>query len=180
MTRRSLRLLTTLAAMAIPAGVGAQTSIQSFEGLQRVLKPGEMVVVTDTNGRETRGTVRDVSASSLVILSSDARTFAEPAVLRIRRTDRLANGTLIGLGIGAAVGLIGLASTAGKGDAVYFWEFIGVWLCPASGAGLGAIVDHAIGNELIYNAPTRGGAGTVTVSQRFAKRPVGLSVSFRF
>lgn len=160
---------------------GAQTSVQSFDQLQQVLKAGQTVVVTDTNGRETKGKVRDVSASSLIILSSDTQTFAEPAVLRIRRTDRLANGTLIGLSIGAAVGALGLASTYHQGtDAVYYWADIGVWLSPAAGAALGAIADHATGSEPIYIAPTRAGAGKVTVSPVSARRTTGLSVSFRF
>jgi hypothetical protein len=167
--------------MAIPTAAGAQTSVQSFDQLQQVLKAGQTVVVTDTNGRETKGKVRDVSASSLVILSSATRTFAEPAVLIIRRTDSLANGTLIGLGIGAAVGFLGMASTYHQDtEAVYFWFYIGSWLSPAAGAALGAIADHARGNELVYIAPTRAGAGKVTVSPLFSKRAAGLSVSFRF
>lgn len=178
MTRCSLRFLMTLAAMAIPATAGAQTPVQSFDQLQHVLKSGQKVVVTETNGHETKGEVLDVSASALAILVSDTRTFSEPAVLKITRTGNH-HGLLIGLGIGAAVSVLGLASSRNS-ERVYFWEFIGVWTFPAAGVVAGAIADHARGDELIYIAPGRAGAGKVTVSPLFAKRAAGMSVSFRF
>ena len=176
-----LTALLALAAIAVPAAAGAQTPVDSFERLQHVLKVGQSVVVTDSTGHRTKGTVQDLSATSLAILAPGARTFAPSSVLMIRRADTRHKWTLIGLGAGAAIGTVGVVSTLQRNsDAVYFWVYIGVWLSPAAGATAGAIADHQIGSRPIFLAPSGAGAGKVSVSPLFAKRAAGLSVSFRF
>lgn len=183
MITRSRRLLIAAVAMAIPATAGGQAPVQSFDQLERVLKVGQRVVVTDAEGRETKGKVQDLTSGQLVVQASDTRTFREPDVLKIRRASvhGVRNGILAGLGIGAAVGVAGFAATYHSGDdAVYYWAYIGTWLSPAVGAGVGAIAGRAWGNETVYIAPARTGAARVTVSPLLAKRATGLSVSVRF
>lgn len=102
-----------LAVALVPNAASAQTVARSFDELQRTLKVGQTVFVTDESGRQTQGKVADVSASSLVILTPETRTFVEGAVTEIRRTDRLWKGALIGLGAGAIPGATaGLAGCA--------------------------------------------------------------------
>jgi len=77
-----------LAVALVPNAASAQTVGRSFDELQRTLKVGQTVFVTDESGRQTQGKVADVSASSLVILTPETRTCVEGAVTEIRRTDR--------------------------------------------------------------------------------------------
>lgn len=54
-----------------PGFAHAQAAGGPFEQLQRRVKPGQIVIVTDTSGQTTVGRTSEVSASSLVI---DVRT----------------------------------------------------------------------------------------------------------
>lgn len=183
MTARIRTLLLSLGAVLVPVTATAQTPVASFDLLRTVVKPGDTVVVVEAGGAGTKGIVRALSPASLSIQTSDsdARTFQRSSVVSIRRSDGLMNGALIGLGIGAGIGLAGFASTYHQGtDAVYFWGYIGVWLCPAAGAAVGALTDRAIGNQVLYLAPARQGAGRVSVSPIARTRAAGMAVSVRF
>lgn len=57
------------AAVLIPASVQGQTIAHSFDELQRIVKAGQTVIVTDANGEETRGRIISVSESSLVVFA---------------------------------------------------------------------------------------------------------------
>ena len=86
-----------LAVTLFPSGVGAQTVARSFETLQGILKAGEIVVVTEKTGQETRGRVAEVSTSSLVLVIPEKtggleiwtgrRAFAADGVAEILRSD---------------------------------------------------------------------------------------------
>ncbi len=183
MTGRHRAVWLLLSAVLVPVNAAAQTPAASFDLLERIVRPGDAVVVVDSSGARTKGIVRALSAASLSIQTSDsdARTFPQSSVVSMRRTDGLMNGILIGLGIGAGVGLAGFASTYHQGtDAVYFWGYVGVWLCPAVGAAIGALADRAIGNEVLYVAPPRAGTGRVGVSPIARSRAAGVTVSVRF
>jgi hypothetical protein len=139
-----------------------------------------MVIVTDASGQETKGKVADVSASALVVLASDKRTFVDGTITKIRRTDSLLNGTLIGAGVGGALVIFGVQSTRGNSDAFYKWEVIGSWLAPAIGAVTGALADRAIGTGSVYLAPSRVARASMAVSPSFATRGRGVLVWVRF
>lgn len=146
-----------LALVLAASGAEAQTA-HSFDELQRILKAGQMVVVTDETGRETKGKVADVSPSSLVLLELEItrdgreawtakRTFANAVVRKIVLRDSLWNGSLIGLGVGAVPGVI-----LGAGIATYCYNeatecsSLGALIAAgiaAAGAGIGAAIDGA-------------------------------------
>lgn len=182
MTNSSRRVLCAfaMASTLFPATVRAQAAAQSFADLQRILRVGQMVIVTDASGQETKGKIADVSASALVVLGSDRRTFVDGTITKIRRTDPLWNGALIGAGLGGALVTVGVQSTRGRSDAFYLWEFIGSWLAPAMGAISGALADRAIGTGSVYLAPSRVSRASIAVSPSFARRGRGVLVSFRF
>ena len=73
----SRHMWSTLAVFVIlaPSAAPAQTIANSFEELRTVLKKGQTIVVTDASGHRARGKVADVSPSSLVVLTPEARTF---------------------------------------------------------------------------------------------------------
>ena len=76
-------------------GAGAQQLAGSFEQLRVLVKPGETVRVTNRAGQEVRGTLAELSSSSLeIIVSGTRRHFVESDidVIRTRRADSLANG----------------------------------------------------------------------------------------
>jgi carboxymethylenebutenolidase len=73
----------------------AQEVASSFEQLRALLKPGETVSVTDTDGRETTGTIADLSSSSLGLLIAGTRHDVperDVKTMRQRRGDSLWNG----------------------------------------------------------------------------------------
>jgi hypothetical protein len=163
-------------AAVFPNNAQAQVVARSFDDLQRILKVGEKVVVTEDSGEQTRGKVANVSATSLTVLTPGKQLFLERTVAQIRRSDSLWNGALIGAGVG---GLTFFAGTGIEDDpAVYYWLYIGSWLFPTTGAIVGALLDRATGNEPIYVTHSRQPA--VALSPWFGRKGTGISVSLRF
>jgi hypothetical protein len=152
---RIVAALVMVAGLALPAW--AQRGIESFERLPGVVKPGQMVVVTDNAGRETSGLVTEVSASSLTLAlkRQQQRVFTGDAVRAIRRTDPLGNGTLAGLGAGIAA-TSAFAARCGK---YKYSEESGPCMAAAMSSALlwipmaaliGRAIDRAHGNTQIY------------------------------
>lgn len=88
--------------------VSAQEVATSFEDLQRVIKPGDTITVTDQIGATIKGTLAALSASTLELrVQRDplvpALHFQERDINNIvrRRHDPLWNGMLIGFASGA-------------------------------------------------------------------------------
>ena len=170
-------MCSTLAVFVIlaPSPAPAQTVSTSFEELRQVLKKGRTVVVTDATGQRTRGKVADVSPSSLVVLTPEARTFTEGTVSEIRATDPVWNGALIGAAIGTGFAMWDyLIDPSEPGNAVAFT--IGIGLGSAIGAGIDALVNR--GGKLLYASarPIR----RVTISPVLGKDRQGALVSVRF
>ena len=74
-----------------------------FADLQRLLKPGQSVIVTDESGKDTQGILSDITPSSLTLLGPGGQTFGETAVTKVTVRDGIWNGVLIGLGVGAVI-----------------------------------------------------------------------------
>jgi hypothetical protein len=167
-----------------PGTAGAQTVANSFEELQRMLKPGQMVVIADDAGVETKGKVLDISASSLTILTPDQRTFPNSGVAQVRRTDSLWNGALIGAGVGGGAFGLGWLSCVYQDVGCDFWGdpggFVTSWLAPATGAIVGALMDRAKGNEPIYRARSQPSRASFTMSPLLDKKKRGVSLAVRF
>jgi hypothetical protein len=145
---------------------------------------GDNVIVADVMGREVRGTITDISASSLVlVVGKDRIEFLEGDVETVSRRDSRWNGTLWGLGAGAVLGALldqRLVDEYGRED-IQVGESV-AFIVEASGigAGVGFAVDPLItGRRVIYlrSPSTR---GTASVSPMWGPSRRGILVSMRF
>lgn len=171
------RIWSTLAVLAIlaPSPAPAQTASDSFDALRQVLKKGQTVVVTDANGRRTKGKVADVSPSSVVVFTPEARTFTEDTVAEIRVTDPLSNGALIGAAIGTGFALWDyLIDPSEPGNAAVF--AVGIGLGTALGAGIDALVNR--GGTVLYASPRQ--TPHLMISPLLGRDRRGAQVSLRF
>jgi hypothetical protein len=137
--------------VAAPAAAAAQGIATTFQELRLLVRQGDTVTVTDVNGQEVSGKIADLSASSLVLTANNqAREWREMEVATIkqRRGDSLANGALIGLGIGAGVAAIGIAMWVSSDD--YVGDVSGgevvfaMAMYGGLGAGIGTGIDALI------------------------------------
>jgi hypothetical protein len=90
----------------LPATGGAQELAGSFDQLRVLVKPGDTVRVTDSRGQEVRGSIANLSPSSLALQAGEGRrTFLETDIAAIhqRRNDSLANGAKWGFAVGAGL-----------------------------------------------------------------------------
>src|SRR5262245_42736191 len=71
-SRRVFHLL-MLAVGLFPGAAAAQTTVRTFDQLQNILKPKTLLAVTDETGAESRGTVTEVSATTLTLLEVTRR-----------------------------------------------------------------------------------------------------------
>ena len=159
----------------VPSPAPAQTVANSFDELRQVLKKGQTVVVTDASGQRTKGRVWDVSPSSVVVRSPEARTFTEGTVTEIRVTDSLSNGALIGAAIGAGLATWDyLIDPSEPGNAVAF--AMGIGMGTAIGAGIDALVNR--GGKILYASPRQ--TRRVMISPVLGRDRQGARVSVRF
>lgn len=109
--RRTIALFIALMSMA--AAAHAQAPATSFGELPSRLSIGETVFVTNRTGKTVKGTVQQVSETTLVLRrSTDDVTLTASDVQRIsRRGHTLRNGALTGLAAGFVLGGM-LAATA--------------------------------------------------------------------
>jgi hypothetical protein len=163
-------------------GAAPLAAQESFADVQRLLRPGDAVSLIDTNGSEIRGRVAGVGSSSLRIATRQSeREWPAQAIWQIRRNgDSLRNGTLIGLTIGGAIGVVGglawasLLHNEGHGalGGFVFLATVGA----GSGAGLGAGFDALIRDRtLVYQRTNR-----MAISPIVARDRAGLQVRIRF
>ena len=182
------RILAAGAAMLLlPTFAGAQEPVKSFDQLNTRLKVGDTVWVTDAQGREVKGKIRDLSATSLLLdaggTPQDLQA-ARVATIQLQPKDSLKNGVLWGALAGFAGGALScLLNPQCAGDEAGAGMATGLAIVgAAAGAGIGAGVDAAIkGPRLVIYR----GAGTRSAA-RFSLAPVitprhrGVAVSFAF
>jgi len=177
------------ALLVLPALAGAQEPVKSFDQLNTRLKPGDTVYITDTQGREIKGKIREFGPSALTLDSGTAAIVQADAVRLIveRKPRPIGRGALWGFGIGAAAGLaLGVAVVADCHDGD---ECAGAILGLAGffggiGAGTGVVIGALIPGKtlVLYRAPGSTGAS----SARFSLAPVitparkGVAMSVRF
>jgi hypothetical protein len=108
--RISLPTLVGSLALLWAAPVRAQDVANSFQQLRALIKPGDTIYVTDLGGTTIKGTLADLSVSTLQMrVGRDRpRSLSEAAVnhIVVERADPLWNGPLIGFAVGAASGLL--------------------------------------------------------------------------
>jgi hypothetical protein len=92
-----------------------QTTGATFESLLGKVQPGDLVYLTDMNGKEQQATIRSLASALMQVeIAGTSRELQAGDVRRIRvtRRDSLWNGVAIGAGIGASLGLF--SSTVGE------------------------------------------------------------------
>ena len=132
-------LLAAVVILLLPTISAAQEPVKSFDQLNTRLKVGDTVWVTDAQGREVRGKIRDLGASSLDLAVNGGRpmTASEISQVRVKRRDSLVNG----VAIGAMCGVVGGLFLSAGGDESLMEPQYGVTLGVAVGAGIGLAVD---------------------------------------
>jgi hypothetical protein len=157
MQSSSARVVCLALLISLPASAGAQELAGSFEQLRVLVKPGDTVRVTDGAGQEVRGTITDLSSSSLALRTGGTRrTFLDNDIAAVhhRRNDSLANGAKWGFVTGAALGVLGGIAIAreyegGSGGA--FIPILGL-VYGSIGAGAGAGIDAMHRSEQVIFA----------------------------
>lgn len=178
-TRRWLGALTAAATMW-PLGAGAQEVARSFEELAGIAKAEEAVVVTDGNGRRFKGALTTIKADSLS-LGMDGRilTFARSDVSAVRAVDGVANGVLLGagVGLGAALGTLAIVG-AGEGYVLPSAKAGVPLLLSGIGALVGGLIDRAREGRTLYLSPARKSGPVVSPFVSADRQGVRVSVRF--
>ena len=170
-TRRKLPLLIGAVAFSLAAPVSAQPVARSFQELRGLVTPGDTIYVTDASGGTTKGTLVDLSDSSMIVRAwrdsqGSLLRLSEPDVnsIRMQRSDPWWNGPLIGLATGAIPGL--LIELAARSE---YEKFSGT-----SALGLGSI---GLFTGLLIDALNR--EKTIIYVHRSERHPVGVRFSPR-
>ena len=179
-----LRWLPIVGLLSAPMPAAGQDVVASFAGLSGSLRPGSEVIVTGADGRNTKGDLLDLTASSLTLRVRDRwggetrRRFSEAEVVGIRRSDRVWNGLLIGLGAGIVAAEVWRHSECGprghdaECSAIVFG--VGVFTMVPGGAAIGALVDKFT-NELVFASRP-----AVAVAPTVGRQHAGVALSLRF
>jgi len=149
-----------------PTATSSQELAGSFDQLRVLVKAGDTVRVTDSAGDEVRGTITNLSSSSLALrVAGIRRTFLETDITAMhqRRNDSLANGAKWGFIVGASLGVLGgiaIAREYESGGGGAFIPILGL-VYGSIGAGAGAGIDAMSPSEqAIYarrGAPSKAG-----------------------
>jgi hypothetical protein len=175
------------ALLLTPTVVLAQAPAATFAEMPRVLETGRTVVVTDSDGRRTKGRVAEITPSSLTLLVRDSwgmerrQLFPESGVRAINRSDSIWNGLLIGLGAGIVASEVFVRQNCGPrghdDECAAIVTAIGVVTFVPGGATVGALIDKFTGNDLLYRAGPR---STLSIAPIVGRATGGVAVSLRF
>ena len=169
-----------------PETAWTQEVARSFRELQSKVKTGETVYVTDDAGLEFKGRIAEMSSSSLrLFFQGTHRDLTETDVHEIRQkqSDPLWNGLLIGLGAGAASGVVAPSAVCDLPDpeCAATVRIVFVPLGAAIGAITGALIDHALRkSRIIYLKPNSASSTGVRVSPVLSKDLRGMQITIRF
>jgi hypothetical protein len=169
---------TALAVFFVSSPSLAQTNA---ENIQTRVKDGQRVSITDDQGQEFKGRIGALAADRLrMLVDGKSVDVAYDRIVRIDRpNDSLANGALIGFGVGAALGLAVMA--AGTGCEIGCLEtgaggyVAGMLLMGGLGTGVGVGIDALIHRDReIYR---RGAGAHSTAAPALRRGALGALVS---
>jgi hypothetical protein len=179
---RHLTRIALVVLLCVPTGaaISAQTSQGATPTLETTLTPGMTVWLTDAGGREEKTRIVGVSGGIVTTTDGeDSRRLRTTDVVRVRvrHSDSVLDGALIGAGAAVASGLFlcGLTET---------WENCRDDVGPmfrigAIGAGIGIGIDALIrGRRTIYEAAHR--STRLRAAPIIARDASGLRISFSF
>jgi len=183
----AVAVVVILVGVGVPSAVSAQVPVSSFEQVATKVKTGDTVYVTDSTGTEYKGKLSDVSVSSLTLQTDGTpRQFLAATVTMVRRQQRdsLKNGLFIGLGIGAAIGVLGAATCSGGDSSDCNASARGLFALTSAGigVGLGVGIDALVPGKkaLIYRADSRSSAATINIFPIVSPTRRGLAVRVVF
>lgn len=180
--KHSSRLKRIATLVVLLAWTSSAVSAQTQRGreLEHLLTPGETAWITDSSGREEKARIADVSGDTVTVTAGERSRrlhAADISRIRVRQSDGVLNGALIGAGAAVASGLF-LCSLMEP------WENCRDDAGPmtamgALGAGIGIGIDLLIrGKKTIYQAPD--GSSRVHAAPLLTRHAAGLQVSVRF
>jgi hypothetical protein len=181
-TSLQLKRIALLIMFSVSAGsqLLAQSTEETEPNLAAALKPGLTAWITDVGGQEEKSRIVDVSGGIVTTnAGTDIRRLRTTDIVRVRvrDSDPVINGALIGAAAGVASGLFLCRLTEpweNCGDDVGAMVRIG-----AIGAGVGIGIDALIrGRRTIYDAAK--GSGRLRATPIIAPHTGGLQVSLIF
>jgi hypothetical protein len=169
--------LIVLCSASAGSGISAQT--RDEPGLDRLLSPGMTVWITDSTGREEKTRIVGLSGDTVrTATGGGTRLFRTTEIVRarVRKTDSVVNGALIGAGVAVAAGLFLCRLTE---PWEICWNAGPLLQIGAVGAGAGAGLDALIrGRTTIYEAVP--GNTRLRLMPVLASRSGGFQLSFSF
>jgi hypothetical protein len=192
MTRTLVTAIVLLAILfGVPCPAAAQVPVRSFDQLNTRLKPGDTVYVTDAQGRQIIGKLRELGPSGILVDDGGPQTLGPQDVRLIeeRSADSNKNGAILGLLIGAGGGVaIGawMYQTNGfsTGD---FWPDALIYggIGAGVGAALGVMFDGMVRSgpkRVVFRAAAPAGPGSARLSFApvITPRAKGVVVAFSF
>jgi len=163
----------------------ARPRVAAFDQLPTALRPGDTVWVADVSGREVKGRLLSLSASSLALQTGgETRDLSAERVANVfvRGPNPLKNGAITGLVVGSGLTIAIGCAVSGCG----FEGFPGtVLVVGGMGAAIGVAIDAAIPGKktLVYSAPgsaTAWPARAVSIAPFFDGKRTGVLLAVRF
>jgi len=161
----------------------AQAATDSFGTMGGRLAASEKTVHVTTGSGKLSGKLLDLSDSTLTMLVAGERRTLQKSEIRevaeIRRHP--GKGALIGTGIGAAVGFVGVIASCADCEDTLAFALAGAIAYGGIGAGIGALAGAATTSErVLYRAPVQPSAAKLTLSPLLSKRGAGAALALRF
>lgn len=183
MTKQTLGSVVAGGAMwlMVPVNSCAQIPATSFDELSRILRSGQEVTVTSTDGHRSRGKVGTLTASTLVLepprklfrRRGPRQSIAESSVTTVTRVDSPWEGMLVGL----AAGVVSVAIAGNALPDPYFSPLLIV----GAGMGIGGAIDLTR-NKIVYRvaAPRAVGGATLSLAPVINSNAKGVLLHFQF
>lgn len=148
--------------------------------IRRCVRQDQKIVVTDNQGRRLTGRVGELKADALILnVRGDRADIPYGRIVRIDRPeDRLWDGALAGLAVGAGLGLLGAATSSDSegfgGPDPGVVAVVGTVILGGIGAAIGVAVDALIRREpTLYRRQT-----TTNISLSPTQQRIAISVSW--
>jgi hypothetical protein len=166
---RQFAMRVPLAAVLIvllPALSAAQEPVKSFDQLDTRLKPGDTVWITDAQGREIKGKIRELTPSALMLDGGNGRSFqaGDVALVAQHQGHKTGKGALWGLVAGGAASVFPAVSAG---------------TCHEEDCQMVAILIPGR-KQVVYRAPGASGNARLSLAPVVTPRTKGVAVSFAF
>jgi hypothetical protein len=167
-----------IAVILATAPANAQEQGQSAGEIQNTLRRGDRIRVIDSSGGIVDGRVDGISESSLrLIHKKTALEVPEATISRIQRARHESDGILIGLGVGAAVGLGFVALQCSGSSERSDCHRAGSLVMIGPSAAAGALIDRAFRRfDTIFDRSTSS-PGRLRISPLLGKRKQGIAIT---